>query len=139
MDTKVSASGPGTSCTLSKITKTYKDSLQASVKKITTFTVKEAYDYVGDLMNMIKHVADNESPKKDTKTYFVRGVTSLYNETLTNMRANKKASKLKYNTLKTDTLSRDTNQGKCTSLKAYDTLRDPREPKANRSKSVGGF
>ena len=72
-------------------------------------------------------------------TDFARGVITLYKETLTKMRANKKASMLKYNTLKTDTSSTDTNQGKCTSLKAYGILRDPREPEAKRSKSVGGF
>ena len=55
------------------------------------------------------------------------------------MRANKKANQLKSTTLKTDTLNIDTKPGKCTSMKAYGTPRDPRVPKANISKSVGGF
>ena len=61
MDTKVSASGPGTLCTLSQIAETYKDSLDASIKKVTLVTEKETYKYVGDLTKMIKHVANDES------------------------------------------------------------------------------
>ena len=61
MDIKVSAPGPATSCTFSQIAKTYKYSLDASVQKVTKFTVEEAYEYVGDLTEMIKHDADDES------------------------------------------------------------------------------
>ena len=61
MDTKVSASGPGTSCTISQIAEAYTYSLEPSVNKITHLTVKEAYNHVGDLTKMSKYVADNES------------------------------------------------------------------------------
>ena len=88
---------------------------------------------------MIKHVADDESADAAIMAKFKRGVSSLYKETLTEMRTNKKASQLKSNTLKTDTLNKDTNPGKCTITKAYSTLCHPREPKAKRSKSVGEF
>ena len=55
MDTKVSTSGPGTSpgtsCTLSQIVETYKDSLEASVnKKITKITAKEAYNHMLEIL-----------------------------------------------------------------------------------------
>ena len=43
MDTQVSPTEPGTKSTLSRIAETYKDSLDASVNKVTKFTVKEAY------------------------------------------------------------------------------------------------
>ena len=61
MDTKVSTSGRGTLCTLSQIAETCKDSLDASIKKVTLVTEKETYKYVGDLTKMIKHVANDES------------------------------------------------------------------------------
>jgi hypothetical protein len=138
MDTNGSASGPGTSCTLSQIAQTYKDSLEASVDKIAKFTVKETYDYVGDLTNMLQHIADNETADTDIMTDFARDLTSAYELALTKTRANKKASKIKSKPLKTHTLSTDPNPGTCASMKAYGTLRDPRELKAKRTKSVGG-
>ena len=92
MDTKVSASGPGTLCTLSHIAETYNDSLDASVRKVTKFTVKEACDYVEDLTKISKHVADDKYVDAAVMTEFVRGLSSLYEATLTKMRANKKAS-----------------------------------------------
>ena len=88
---------------------------------------------------MIEHVADDKSADAAIMAKIKRGVSSLYKETLTEMRVNKKTSKLKSNTLKTDILTIDTNPRKCTSMKAYGTPRDPREPKAKRSKSVRGF
>ena len=88
---------------------------------------------------MIKHVADDESADAAIMAKFKRGVNSLYEETLTEMRANTKAIQLKSNTLKTDTLNTDTNPSKCPIMKAYGTPRHPREPKANISKSVGEF
>ena len=67
---------------------------------------------------MIKHVADDKSVDAAIMTTFVRGVSSLHKETLTEIGSNNKTSQLKTNTLKTDTLNPDTNPGKCTSMKA---------------------
>ena len=88
---------------------------------------------------MIKHVTDDQSADAAIMAKFKKKVSSIYEETLAEMRANKKASQLKSNTLKTDTLNTDTNPGKCTIMKAYGTSRHPREPKAKRSKSAGEF
>ena len=88
---------------------------------------------------MIKHVADDQSADAAIMAKFKKRVSSIYDETLTEMRANKKASQLKSNTLKRDALHTDANPSKCPIMKAYGTPRHPREPKAKRSKSVGEF
>ena len=60
---------------------------------------------------MIEHVADDKSADAAIMAKIKRGVSSLYKETLTEMRVNKKTSKLKSNTLKTDILNTATNPG----------------------------
>ena len=60
-DRKVSGTELVTNCSLSQIAETYKEQLEASVQKVTNYTVEEKYKFVGDLTKMIKHVADNES------------------------------------------------------------------------------
>ena len=77
---------------LSQIAKTYKHSLDASVKKVTNYTVKEKYEYVGDLTKLIKHLADDQSTDAAIIAKFKKRISGIYEETLNEMRVNKKAS-----------------------------------------------
>ena len=139
MDAKVSASGPATSSTLSQIAQTYKDAIEESVGKTTKMTVNETYSYVGDVMKMAKHVADDKSADKNIMTDFMRDVTSAYDEALKQMKANRIASTLNAKSAESPPLNTDRKSGVRTSMKAYGTSRVAKEPKAKRSKSAGGF
>ena len=77
-------------------------------------------------------MADDQYADVAIMATFEKKVSSIYEETLTEIRANKKASQLKSNTLKTDTLNIDTNPSKCPSMMAYGTPCHSREPKAKR-------
>jgi len=66
-------------------------------------------------------------------------MSGIYEETLNKMRANKKAPELKCKKWKPNRLKRAQNTRNCPILKAYGTPRHPREAKAKREKSVGGF
>ena len=88
---------------------------------------------------MVQHIADDETADKDIITDFARDLTSAYEVALTKMRAKRTERNLKFKTSTTHTLSTESNTCKCASMKAYGTLRDPREPKSKRSKSVGGY
>ena len=90
--------------------------------------MEEKYKFVGDLTNMIKRVADDQSADVAIMTSFKIGC--VYEGTLHEMRANNKATQL--------SLKTDKNPRKCPILKAYGTPRHPREANAKRSKSVGG-
>ena len=45
-DRKISATEPIMKCLLSHIAETYKDSLDAAIKKVTNYTVEEKYEYL---------------------------------------------------------------------------------------------
>ena len=49
MDRKVAGTEPVTKCSLSQIDETYKEKLDASVQKVTNYTVEEKYEFVGGL------------------------------------------------------------------------------------------
>ena len=88
---------------------------------------------------MIKHVSDDESADAAIMDDFQKRISGIYEETLNKMRANKKATELKCKNLKLKSLKTDENTRKCPILKAYGTPRHPRETKAKRAKSDGGF
>ena len=91
------------------------------------------------MTKQIKHVADDQSTDAAIMARVKKRISGINEETLNEMRTNKKATQLKCNNLKPKSLKTDKNPRKCPILKAYGTPRHPREPKAKRSKSVGGF
>jgi hypothetical protein len=139
IDTPVSASSQVTSSTLSQIAQIYKDSLEESVGKLTKLTVKETHNFVGDVMKMVKHVADDESADKNVMASFMRNATNSSKEALKETRTNKVASTRKSKTVKTPTLNTDRKSDVRKSMKEYGTPRGTREPKAKRSQSICGF
>jgi hypothetical protein len=138
-DRQVSGTELETKCSLSQIAETYKEQLDAAVQKRTNYTVDQKYNFVGDLTKMIKHVADDNAADAVIMDEFQKGVSGIYEETLRKMRANKQATELKCQLSKPKGLKTAENTRKCPIMKAYGTPRHPREAKAKRAKSAGGF
>ena len=75
MDTKPSTSSQVTTPTLTTIAQAYKDKLEESVGNKTRATVKETYDFVGDITKMVKHLSNEELANKDIMNNFMTKVT----------------------------------------------------------------
>ena len=67
---------------------------------------------------MIKHVADDQSADAAIMARFKKRISGIYEKTLNEMRANKKATQLKCNNLKPKSLKTDETPRKCPILKA---------------------
>ena len=79
--------------------------------------MEETYNFVCDITKISKLIADDERSDKDIMTKFMRKVTNAYEETLDKMR------------LKPPVKTVGCEYIKKTSLKAYSTPRETRQPK----------